>query len=86
MKKVVLCIVIVLVCLLSSIVFATDATADDGDIPIMTIEEFMLMNKAKQTKVDIIKKNNIEMENLKGNLKSKIVGAAEKINTLKIEI
>lgn len=86
MKKIVLCFTIIISIMICSAVYATEVEDGSGNIPSMTIEEFMVLNKAKQTKVDIIKKNNIEMENLKNNLKNKIVLAAEKINALKIEI
>lgn len=86
MKKIVLCLMIIFNVLIFGVVFATEIDDGNGDIPSMTIEEFMLMNRSKQTKVDIIKKNNIEMESLKKDLKDKIVIAAEKINTLRIEI
>lgn len=60
--------------------------ADNTDIPSLTIEQLMALSKSKQAKVDIIKKNNIEIENYKSNLSNQIVVAAEKINNLKIEV
>ena len=60
--------------------------ATETDIPSMKLEELIMMMQTRQAKVDIIKKNNIQIENLKDELKSKIVVAAEKINNLKIEI
>ena len=61
-------------------------TMDSTEIPEMTIEELLQTMKARQAKVDIIKKNNKEITNLKSDLKSKIVEAANKVNNLKIEI
>ncbi len=86
MKKNVLCLLVLIFIMIGSIVFASDIEEGNSDIPIMTIEEFMMMNKSKQTKVDIIKKNNVEMEKCKNDLKNKIVVAVEKINALKIDI
>lgn len=85
MKKLVLCLSLIFSFMFFDSVLATDVD-NDGDIPSMTIEEFILMNKSKQTKVDIIKKNNIEMESYKNRLKEKIVLAVEKINMMKIDI
>lgn len=85
MKKLVLCLSLIFSFMFFGSVLATDVD-NDGDIPSMTIEEFILMNKSKQTKVDIIKKNNIEMESYKNRLKEKIVLAVEKINVMKIDI
>ncbi|MBQ9267627.1 MAG: hypothetical protein IJ217_05045 [Clostridia bacterium] len=86
MKKFVLCLAFITFTLIGSSVLATETENEPGDIPSMTIEQFILMNKSKQSKVDIIKKNNVEMETLKNELKNKIVLAADKINTLRIEI
>lgn len=61
-------------------------TMDSTEIPEMTIEELLQTMKARQAKVDIIKKNNKEITNLKSDLKNKIVEAANKVNNLKIEI
>ncbi len=60
--------------------------ADNTDIPSLTIEQLMALSKSKQAKVDIIKKNNVEIEECKATLSSQIVVAAEKINGLKIEV
>ncbi len=65
-----------------SLTYADDAT----DIPSLTIEQLMLLSKSKQAKVDIIKKNNIEIEQYKELLSSQIKIAAERINGLKIEV
>jgi len=73
---------------LSSIVYATNTDNPKGttDIPSLTMEQLQLSMKSKQAKVDIIKKNNIEIEVFKKQLSDKILVAAEKINTLKIEV
>lgn len=86
MKKFALCFIIMLFLILGSCAYATEVELEEGNIPSMSIEEFMIMNKSKQAKVDIIRKNNVEMEKLKAELKDKIVIAAEKINDLKFEI
>ncbi len=56
------------------------------DIPSLTIEQLMVLSKSKQAKVDIIKKNNVEIEKYKELLSNGIVNAAEKINNLRIEV
>lgn len=87
MKKFAFCFVMLASLMIGSIALATETTSSEtGNIPSMSIEEYMIMNQSKQAKVDIIKKNNIEMEKLKNELKEKIVKAVEKINTMKIEI
>ena len=87
MKKFAFCFVMLASLMIGSIALATETTSSEaGNIPSMSIEEYMIMNQSKQAKVDIIKKNNIEMEKLKNELKEIIVKAAEKINTMKIEI
>ena len=85
MKKIVLCLSLLIVLSLSSSVYAIEAD-NNSDIPSMTIEEFILMNKSKQTKVEIIKKNNIEIETYKNRLKEQINIAVEKIKLLRIDI
>ena len=42
--------------------------------------------QARQGKVDIIKKNNVQITDLKEELKAKIIVAAEKVNSLKLNI
>lgn len=59
---------------------------DSTQIPEMKIEEFIQTVQARQAKVDIIKKNNTEITNLKISLKEEIVKSADKVNSLKIEI
>ena len=56
------------------------------DIPSLTIEQLTLSMKSKQAKIDIIKKNNVEIEDYKTQLSNQIQIAAEKINTLKVEV
>lgn len=69
-------------------VFATSVEPidDETNIPEMSFEQFATMMKAKQGKVEIIKKNNIEMANLKEELKTQILDAAKKVNNLRIDI
>ena len=68
-------------------IFSVSLADDDStDIPSLTIEQFMVLSKSKQAKVDIIKKNNIEIETYKSSLSQEIINAASKINSLKIEI
>ena len=68
-------------------VYATDiANGDSTQIPEMSWEDYSIMMKARQSKVDIIKKNNIEITNLKEELKVEILEAAKKVNDLRIDI
>ncbi len=62
------------------------SASGETDIPTFTIEQLMVLSKSKQAKVDIIKKNNVEIEKYKALLSSGIISAAEKINNLKLEI
>ncbi len=84
MKKIILMIAI-LIFTLTTQVYATEVS-DTTNIPIMSLEEFALMMQARQAKVDIIKKNNVEIVELKNVLKSEILEAAEKVNALNIDI
>lgn len=84
MKK--LIYVFSLICLLLFFGTCTYATEVKTDIPEMNFEEWILRMQARQTKVDIIKKNNIQIIELKEKLKSNIIKAADKVNTLKINI
>lgn len=84
MKK--LIYVFPLICLLLFFGTCTYATEVKTDIPEMNFEEWILRMQARQTKVDIIKKNNIQIIELKEKLKSNIIKAADKVNTLKINI
>lgn len=62
------------------------ATETKTDIPEMNLEQLIARMQARQAKVDIIKKNNEEITNLKSELRTKIILAAEKVNSLKINI
>lgn len=83
-KKLLLSLIFALVIAFSSCIYA----ADEGstDIPSLTIEQLMALSKSKQAKVDIIKKNNQEIEKYKTSLSNQIIIAADKINNLKIEV
>lgn len=61
-------------------------TDKDANIPSMNLEELILMMQSRQAKVNIIKKNNIEIENLKEELKNNIILAMEKINNLRVDM
>ncbi len=78
---------ILMVSMISFPVYATDiANGDSTQIPEMSWEDYSIMMKARQSKVDIIKKNNIEITNLKEELKVEILEAAKKVNDLRIDI
>ncbi len=62
------------------------SASGETDIPSLTIEQLMVLSKSKQAKVDIIKKNNVEIEKYKSLLSNGIIAAADKINNLKLEI
>ncbi len=74
--------------LLVSPVYATsiENNEDSTNIPEMSFEHFAIMMKAKQGKVDIIKKNNIQITDLKESLKKEILEAAKKVNDLRLNI
>lgn len=72
--------------LLGAPVYATNVNTTTTDIPSLTIEQLTLSMKSKQAKIDIIKKNNIEIEEYKTQLSNQIQVAAEKINALKLEV
>ena len=88
MRKFVAIFFMIYLILFSSMVYATngDVSKVTTDIPSLTIEQLKLSMLSKQAKVDIIKKNNIEIEKYKEQLSTQIVKAAEKINNLKLEI
>ena len=87
MKKILTTLSIICMLLFSSMVYATSVEGNIiTDIPSLTMEQLKLSMKSKQAKVDIIKKNNIEIEKYKNQLSEQIVVAAEKINNLKIEV
>lgn len=85
MKKVIFGLLVVLGVSIGSIVCASEAGISN-DINSMTLEQYLIMMQSRQGKVEIIKKNNIQIEALKNELKNKIVDAAEKINALKLDI
>ena len=88
MKKLIVVFFITCMTLFNSMVYATnsDSTNVTTNIPSLTIEQLKLSMMSKQAKVDIIKKNNTEIEKYKEQLSSQIVIAAEKINSLKLEV
>jgi len=83
-------LVVLLVFVISfSFTFAADANTNDGqstEIPSVTIDQLMILSKSKQAKVDIIKKNNTQIENYKTLLSNQIIKAADEINNLKLEV
>ena len=48
------------------------SASGETDIPSYTIEQLMALSVSKQAKVDIIKKNNVEIENYKERLTKQI--------------
>ena len=86
MRKYLIAIILLLLVTFNSFTFADDNLSGDLDIPSYTIEQLMMLSKSKQAKVDIIKKNNQEIESCKTNLSNQILKAANEINDLKIEI
>ncbi|MBR3281485.1 MAG: hypothetical protein IKI57_06615 [Clostridia bacterium] len=85
-KKILLMLMLAITLCFSVSVCAADGDENATDIPSLTIEQLMALSKSKQAKVDIIKKNNKEIEKYKSNLSEQIKVAAEKINDLKIEV
>ena len=86
MKKFVV-LILMLMSMFTFPVYATEVGNNDStNIPEMSWEEFALMMKARQGKVDIIKKNNVEITELKEELKVEILEAAKKVNDLRIDI
>ena len=84
MKKFIyMCAIFVSLCTFSTNTFATELNTD---IPEMSFEELIASMQARQGKVDIIKKNNIQITSLKEELKENIIKAANKVNELKINI
>ena len=79
MKKIILMLLAFI-----AIIFNSSSYAVDIDIPSYTIEQLMALSVSKQAKVDIIKKNNVEIETYKANLSNQISIAAESINSLRI--
>ncbi len=78
---------VLMVSMISFPVYATDINVTDStNIPEMSWDEYSIMMKARQSKVDIIKKNNLEITTLKEDLKVEILEAAKKVNDLRIDI
>ena len=75
-----------LVCILALFGSNVYATESNTDIPEMSLEQLIMSMQARQGKVDIIKKNNVQITDLKEELKAKIIVAAEKVNSLKLNI
>ena len=75
-----------LVCILALFGSNVYATESNTDIPEMSLEQLIMSMQARQGKVDIIKKNNVQITELKEELKAKIIVAAEKVNSLKLNI
>ena len=75
-----------IICLLTFFPVTTFATELNTDIPEMNLEDLLARMQARQAKVDIIKKNNEQLTTLKEDLRTKIISAAEKVNSLKINI
>ena len=74
------------ICILIFFSQSTYATDSKTDIPEMTFEGLIMQMQARQAKVEIIKKNNEQLKQLKEQLKTKIIATAEKVNNLKINI
>ncbi len=85
MKKF-LFLVTIMIALFTTNVEASEINDDTTQIPEMSIEELIQTMKARQAKVDIIKKNNREITTLKEQLKNQIIETAQKINNLQINI
>ncbi len=75
-----------LICMLALFESNVYATEINTDIPEMSLEQLIMSMQARQGKVDIIKKNNVQITDLKEELKAKIIVAAEKVNSLKLNI
>lgn len=75
-----------LICMLALFGSNVYATEINTDIPEMSLEQLIMSMRARQGKVDIIKKNNVQITDLKEELKAKIIVAAEKVNSLKLNI
>ena len=86
MKKFIV-LTLIMISMFSFPVYATEVSTNDStSIPQMSLDEFALMMKARQGKVDIIKKNNAEIMRLKEELKIEILESAKKVNDLRIDI
>ncbi len=86
MKKIFM-ITIFIISLFSFPVYATEVTQEENtNIPSMSMEQYAQTMKARQAKVDIIKKNNRQITELKDSLKNQILVAANKVNDLRIDV
>lgn len=87
MKKMIVFLGIWCFLLFGAEVYATnDEAPKQTDIPSLTIEQLTASVKSKQAKIDIIKKNNLEIEACKAQLSEEILIAVENINNLKLEV
>ena len=84
MKKIIF-LIFVITALCTSNVMASEVN-DSTEIPEVKLEVVLQIMQSKKAKIDIIKKNNIEITKWKEELKSQIVVAAEKVNGLKLEV
>ena len=84
MKKIIF-LIFVINELCTSNVMASEVN-DSTEIPEVKLEVLLQIMQSKKAKIDIIKKNNIEITKWKEELKSQIVVAAEKVNGLKLEV
>ncbi len=85
MKKIIL-LTMIMIALFGTNVKASEIDNDTTKIPEMELEILIQTMKAKQAKVDIIKKNNKEITRLKEELKKQIVETANKVNNLKLDV
>ena len=84
MKKIIF-LIFVITALCTSNVMASEVN-DSTEIPEFKLEVLLQIMQSKKAKIDIIKKNNIEITKWKEELKSQIVVAVEKVNGLKLEV
>ena len=84
MKKIIF-LIFVITALCTSNVMASEVN-DSTEIPEVKLEVLLQIMQSKKAKIDIIKKNNLEITKWKEELKSQIVVAAEKVNGLKLEV
>lgn len=84
MKKIIF-LIFVITALCTSNVMASEVN-DSTEIPEVELKVLLQIMQSKKAKIDIIKKNNIEITKWKEELKSQIVVAAEKVNGLKLEV
>lgn len=84
MKKIIF-LIIIIASLCTTNVKASEVD-DSTQIPEVKLEDLMQIMQSKKAKIDIIKKNNLEITKWKEELKNQIVVAAEKVNGLRIEV